>query len=172
MVEVPPQFTDERFSDVRIFGNQLISQISNDKLFIWNIESLRSESMFYKEKYISSFTTMDNFLFVATEGCMEIMDDCHIRIWDLNDHRLNHRLGEWMTNDYYYDLKFRRMSSFEKPVLLALNAYILDIWEYGTWRHLTQLNNLPWAQNVELYENYIFISDVNGDIQIWEKKSE
>ena len=125
--------------------------------------------MFSEEEWISSFLLKDDLLLVASQECMEFENDCTIHIWDLKNLKLIMKLGGWLEKDYYFDLKIRTLQQNKKPLLIALAAETLDIWEWGSWKHITQIKELSWAQSCELAGKNIFIADITGKVQVWER---
>ncbi len=162
----------DRFGEISVSDSHLACKIEWGKIIVWNLTSFKQEAVFTKEKSISCFLIKDAFLLIGTDKCRDDdTEDCTLNIWDFQQSKLVKKLGGWLQDDYYFDLKIRKPFADSPPQILALGADNLDIWEWGTWKHITRIEKIPWAQNCELYQNHLFISDVNGDIQIWKKKN-
>ncbi|MHA2305872.1 MAG: hypothetical protein ACXACU_10815, partial [Candidatus Hodarchaeales archaeon] len=85
--------------------------------------------------------------------CMELDEDCSLNIWEKkgkSDFTLNKRLSGWLKQDFYFDLMIRKPFPDKSFQLIALAAETIDIWEWNSWKHLSQINNLGWAQSCEL----------------------
>lgn len=163
----PSQFPDSFFGTVSVSKNKLAADLSSEAIGFWDIQTFKEESIFSKEEWISSFLLKDNLLLIASDECMEFDNDCSIHIWDLKNLKIIKKLGGGLQKDYYFNLKIRKPFQSSNPLLLALAAGRLDFWEWGSWKHITQIIELPWAQSCELIGEYLFLSDITGKIQIW-----
>ncbi len=173
IIEIQSNNFGQPFMNISVSGDKLAVQISTEKLEFWNLITFQQESVFQKEEWIGSFLIEDNLLLIGSNECMELDEECTLNVWNIGQipqFNTVTQLGGWLKQDFYSELKIRNQFFSDKPLLVALAADTIDIWEWKTWKHVTQIPDLSWVQSCELIGNTLLISDINGNIQIWQRE--
>ena len=171
LIDISGKKSKQKVERMFIDGNRLIWKFSNsEEIHIWSLTTFKEEYTFTSEPSISSFLIVDNFLFIATEDCVETGEYmCTLNIWDFRARKLIKRLEGY--EDEFYFMIDTTNSSFDQPkTLIAATINSVDIWEWGTWKHLDRIEDIGVVHHCLLANNKIFVGDIEGYVNIWQKK--
>ena len=161
-------------SDLRYYGRRiflsdhwLVTEDSMETLLVWDLSNLTKTLHFRPKPCFDFYSLFDEYLVVGKNNCMELdSDPCTIQVWDLNDIDNPITIGG-LEDAFYHVFKRRMMKPLNKEVLVGLSASTIDMWEWGTWKHVIRLSNLPWVLSCEVMDDLLFTGDGFGAIRVY-----
>lgn len=158
-----------RLVRISTYQNTIAGQLLSDAIDFWKLPDLQTNFQFTKEEWISSILLTENFLLVGINACMELDEICTFNVWDLSTLKLITHL-DISSNSFIYDIKLNRNPRTDRLLVVATAIDAIDIWEWGTWKHISRITDLVDVNSSLLINNKLLIGDINGRVGIWEKK--
>ena len=73
-------------------------------------------------------------------------------------------------DEFYFFLNIVYTSSLDPKKLIAATINSVDIWEWGTWKHLDRIEDIGVVHHCLYANDQIFVGDVEGYVNVWQKK--